>query len=65
MMAGDTHGGKELVVVMSRPLGETPIQRLKYKVLATNKTATMQRELETMGSELTSANRSTRSTPTG
>ena len=49
MMAGDTHGGKELVVVLSRPLDETPVQRLKYKVLATNKTATMQRELETMG----------------
>ena len=33
MMAGDTHGGKELVVVLSRPLDETPIQRLKYKVI--------------------------------
>ncbi len=49
MMAGGTGGGEELVVVMSRPLDETPVQRLKYKVLATNKTSTMQRELEAMG----------------
>ena len=49
MMAGDTGGGKELVVVMSRLLDETSVQRLKYKVLATNKTSTMQRELEAMG----------------
>ena len=49
MMAGNTLGGKELVVVMSKPLAQAPVQRIKYKVLATNKTSTMQRELEAMG----------------
>ncbi|MDA1314588.1 MAG: hypothetical protein O2968_14710 [Acidobacteria bacterium] len=48
MMAGETLGGDEVVVVMSRP--ESPeTRRVRYKVLATNRTSTMQRELEALG----------------
>jgi hypothetical protein len=48
MMAGETLGGDEVVVVMTRP--ESPeTQRVRYKVLATNKTSTMQRELDALG----------------
>ncbi len=48
MMAGDTLGGNEIVVVVTRPESpETP--RFRYKILATNKTSTMQRELDALG----------------
>lgn len=48
MMAGATLGGDEVVVVMSRPKALEP-RRVRYKVLATSKTSTMQRELDAMG----------------
>ena len=37
--------GDEVAVVMSRPAGETT-ERYRYRVLAANKTSTMQRELQ-------------------
>ena len=49
MMGGDTQGGKELVAVMSKQPDENPPRRLEYKVLATNKTSKMERELQKMG----------------
>lgn len=45
VMGGDTaFGGKEVVTVVSRPTGETKA-RYQYKLLATNKTGTMQKEM--------------------
>jgi hypothetical protein len=45
IMGGETGlGGKEAVVVMSRAAGET--NRVAYRLLATNKTSTMQKELQ-------------------
>jgi hypothetical protein len=45
VMGGDTtFGGSEAVVVMSRVAAGSP--RVEYKLLATNKTSTMQRELQ-------------------
>ena len=49
MMAGETLGGDEIVVVMSRRLASAVTPRMRYKVLAANKTSTMQRELEALG----------------
>jgi hypothetical protein len=37
--------GNEVAVIMSRPTGETK-ERYRYRVLAANKTSTMQRELQ-------------------
>jgi hypothetical protein len=37
--------GNEVAVIMSRPVGETT-ERYRYRVLAANKTSTMQRELQ-------------------
>jgi len=48
VMGGETAvGGKEVVVVMSRPSG--PHDQYRYKLLATNKTSTMQKELQDAG----------------
>src|SRR5262245_30494314 len=47
-MGGQTgFGGKEVVAIMSRN-GDTRA-RYEYKLLATNKTSTMQKELQEMG----------------
>ncbi len=50
VMGGDTAvGGKEVVTVMVKaPKGSS---RKKYKLLATNKTSTMQKEMQAMGDE--------------
>ena len=49
VMGGDTAiGGKEVVAIMARA-GEAANARFKYKLLATTKTSTMQRELQTAG----------------
>jgi len=48
-MGGNTgFGGKEVVAIMSRNKGETH-PRYEYKLLATNKTSTMQKELQDAG----------------
>ena len=48
VMGGDTaFGGSEVVVVMTRTKGDTP--RAHYKLLATGKTSTMQKELQEAG----------------
>lgn len=44
-------GGKEVVVVMSRKLGEESSGRKAYRVLATARTSTMQRELQQAAGE--------------
>jgi hypothetical protein len=45
VMGGETgFGGNEVVTIMSRRPGETA--RYQYKLLATNRTSTMQRELQ-------------------
>jgi hypothetical protein len=50
VMGGDTaFGGKEVVVVMSRTPGTQG--RFAYKLLATNRTSTMQRELQAAAAE--------------
>jgi hypothetical protein len=49
VMGGDTAmGGKEVVTVMIKAPGAA---RKKYKLLATNKTSTMQKEMQAMGDE--------------
>jgi hypothetical protein len=46
VMGGNTaFGGNEVVAVMSREAGSTP-RRYRYRLLATSKTSTMQRELQ-------------------
>ena len=50
-MTGPTLGGDEVVVVMSKPANVSPAQRCEYKLLATNKTSTMQKELREAGAE--------------
>jgi hypothetical protein len=45
-----TFGGKEVVTIMERDLGE-PVRRYEYKLLATFKTSTMDKELKEAGSE--------------
>jgi hypothetical protein len=49
VIGGETATGSELVVIMTRAASATPAYR--YRVLATNKTTTMQRELEMAGDE--------------
>jgi len=52
VMGGDTAmGGKEVVVVMSKVAGAKAGARKKYKLLATSKTSTMQKEIQAMGDE--------------
>ena len=49
-MGGESaFGGKEVVVVMSRPKGEAVPAKYSYKLLAANRTGTMQKELQAAG----------------
>jgi hypothetical protein len=49
VMGGDTAiGGKEVVAIMAR-VGEAASGRFQYKLLATSKTSTMQKELQEAG----------------
>lgn len=51
VMGGETSfGGNEAVVAMSKKLDEAPLNgRFQYKLLATNKTSTMQKEMTEAG----------------
>jgi hypothetical protein len=50
IMGGETtFGGSEAVVIMSRKSSSSPSKRYEYKLLATNKTSTMQKELQQAG----------------
>jgi hypothetical protein len=52
VMGGQTGiGGKEVVVIMSRKLGPASSANKKYKLLATSRTSTMQKELQQAGEE--------------
>ncbi len=54
VMGGETSfGGSEAVVVMQRRIGAAPAERQAklYKLLATNKTSTMQKEMQELGEE--------------
>ena len=50
-MTGPTLGGKEVVAVLSKSADIPANQRYEYKLLATSKTATMQKELRQAGAE--------------
>jgi hypothetical protein len=51
-MGGESaFGGKEVLVVMSKPRSENGAGRFSYRLLATNKTGTMQKELQLAGNE--------------
>jgi hypothetical protein len=51
-MGGESaYGGKEVVVVMSRPKSGAAAGTYSYRLLATNKTGTMQKELQAAGNE--------------
>jgi hypothetical protein len=49
VVGGDTVAGSQLVVIMTRSGAATPAYR--YRVLATQKTSTMQKELQAAGDE--------------
>jgi hypothetical protein len=52
VMGGETAlGGNEVVVIMAKPLGGETSARKKYKLLATSKTSTMQKEMQQAGDE--------------
>ncbi len=52
VISGDTFfGGAEALVVMIRPVEEFSKGRFAYKLLATSKTSTMQKELQAAGDE--------------
>jgi len=52
VMGGQTSfGGNEAVVIMGRPLEATTKARFRYKLLATSKTSTMQKEMQEAGDE--------------
>jgi hypothetical protein len=52
VMGGETSfGGSEGVVVMHKPLLEATPSRKVYKLLATSKTSTMQKEMQELGDE--------------
>jgi hypothetical protein len=52
VMGGETAvGGKEAVVIMGKKTGEESKARKKYKLLATSKTSTMQKEMQQAGDE--------------
>lgn len=52
VMGGETSfGGSEAVVVMTRMPGRRDGSRFRYRLLATNKTSTMQKELQAAGDE--------------
>jgi hypothetical protein len=49
-MGGETgFGGKETVAIMSRPIGKDAAPAYEYRLLATNRTSTMQKELQLAG----------------
>jgi hypothetical protein len=50
-MGGNTLGGSEVVVIMSKNKNAPSGPRYAYKLLATNKTGTMQKELQEVGAE--------------
>lgn len=50
IMGGETgFGGSEAVAIMSKPLGAEVKPRYQYKLLATSRTSTMQKELQQAG----------------
>ena len=52
MMGGGTaFGGSEVIVIMSKSKSAPAQARYAYKLLATNKTSTMQKELQELGNE--------------
>jgi hypothetical protein len=51
VMGGGTLGGSEVVVIMSKSKGAASSGRFLYKLLATSKTGTMQKELQEAGNE--------------
>lgn len=52
VMGGETaFGGKEAVLIMVKEAGAPAKQRYRYLLLATNKTSTMQKELQAAGDE--------------
>jgi len=52
VMGGNTAvGGQEVVVIMARPRSQKSTPRYAYKLLATKKTSTMQKELQEVGDE--------------
>jgi hypothetical protein len=51
VMGGNTQGGSEVVVIMSKRRSEKDHPRYKYKLLATSKTSTMEKELQQVGEE--------------
>ncbi len=50
-MTGPTLGGKEVVAVMRKSANSLANQRYEYKLLATSKTSTMQKELGRAGAD--------------
>lgn len=48
-MGGETTAGNEVVVVMSKPASAPKEGAAAYKLLATSKTSTMQREIQALG----------------
>ncbi len=51
VMGGETLGGNEVVVVMQRSAENKGMGRYQYKLLATSKTSTMEKELQAAGKE--------------
>lgn len=52
VMGGETgFGGREAVVIMGRPLDGDKQTRMQYKLLATSRTGTMQKELQEAGDQ--------------
>jgi hypothetical protein len=51
MGGGTAWGGSEVVVVMAKNKSESTAGRYAYKLLATNKTSTMQKEIQEAGNE--------------
>ncbi len=49
MMGGETLGGDEVVTVTAKPAGAPSERNFEYKLLATKKTSTMQKELTAAG----------------
>ena len=51
MKGGETGGGQEVVAIVERPANFDTDVRYEYRLLATNKTSTMQKELNEAGAE--------------
>jgi hypothetical protein len=51
MMGGETLGGAEVVTVLARPAHSDNPELFEYKLLATSKTSTMQKELNAAGEQ--------------